>query len=243
MKRKKIIIQASQWIGNSLTYNRAEQRGIVVLCIILLAVMVARAFIPSETFRKTPDFMAYSAEIAAFEAEWKKAADSDSMARVNRFKNYRSRYGAWRHDTGAPRLSAPRPLLLLDLNAADTFELQQLRGIGPAYARWIVNYRNRLRGFHDTRQVMEVFGIDSARYAEIAPNLKVTRDSIHPMDINKVTFKELLHHPYFPFPVTKNIMIYRQKHKMFKSVDELRNVEGITDSLFRRMVVYLRVGP
>ena len=85
--------------------------------------------------------------------------------------------------------------------------------------------------------------MDTGRYRLIERNLAVNRDSIRPFDVNAVTFKELLRHPYFPFPVTKNIMIYRQKNKTFRSLDELRRVDGITDSLFSRMIIYLRLGP
>jgi DNA uptake protein ComE-like DNA-binding protein len=142
-----------------------------------------------------------------------------------------------------PGSLTPRPIVIVELNSADTFDLQQLRGIGPAFARRIVNYRERLRGFNDKRQLLEVFGMDSARFNSIELNLDVNSDSVHPIDLNLVTFKELLRHPYFPFPVTKNIMIYRQKNKNFKSLDELKKIEGVNDSLFRRMVVYLRLGP
>jgi competence protein ComEA len=106
-----------------------------------------------------------------------------------------------------------------------------------------VNYRERLRGFHDKQQVLEVFGMDTARYQLIEHSLKVNPDSIHPFDLNTVTFKELLHHPYFPFAITKNVMIYRQKNKVFRSLDELKHIGGINDSIFRRMIIYLRLGP
>ncbi len=85
--------------------------------------------------------------------------------------------------------------------------------------------------------------MDTARFASIEPNLKVTIDSIRPIDINTVTFKELLHHPYFPFTITKNIMIYRQKNKAFKTLEELKKIQGVNDSLFRRMIIYLRISP
>ena len=133
--------------------------------------------------------------------------------------------------------------MIIELNSADTFELQQLRGIGPGFARRIVYYRERLRGYCDKRQVLEVAGMDTARYRMIEKNLTVNPDSIHPLDLNTVTFKELLHHPYFPFAVTKNIMIYRQKNKNFKNLAELRNIQGINDSVFRKMIIYLRIGP
>ena len=157
--------------------------------------------------------------------------------------SYRNRYGKFRDDTAKKGSFYRKPLVTVDLNTSDTFELQQLRGIGPAFARWIVAYRQRLGGFHDPRQLLEVYGIDAEKYAMIEANLKVTRDSIHPMNLNTVTFKEMLRHPYFPFAVTKNIMIYRKKNRSFKTLDELKNVEGISDSLFRRMIIYLRVGP
>ena len=243
MNLSKAKIHLNQWLADYLTYNRAEQRGILVLSVILLGVIVFQAMIPAETLQQAPDFKAFTAEIAAFEAAWKRASDSDSIARVNRYMNSRNRHGVWRNDTGSHAMSFGKPFLILDLNTADTFELQQLRGIGPAFARRIVSYREHLRGFYETRQLMEVFGMDTTRYNSIERNLRVTRDSIHPIDLNKVTFKELLRHPYFPFVITKNIMIYRQKNKAFKTVEEVREIPGVTDSLFRRMVVYLRIGP
>ena len=242
MNLKKNMRQLNQWVGDYLTFNRMEQRGILVLSLVLLGVIIVDAVIPAETFQTRPDFRTFSAEIAAFEKAWHRAADSDSIARLHRYTGYR-RYGDKYPDKGFPMPVKPKPLLIVDLNTADTFELQQLRGIGPAFARRIVNYRDRLRGFSESRQLLEVFGMDTARYASIEANLKVTRDSIHPMDINTVTFKELLRHPYFPFAITKNIMVYRQKCKAFKSLDELKNIQGVNDSLLSRMIIYLRVGP
>ena len=233
----------NQWIGNYLTYNRTEQRGILVLSLILLGVIIVQALIPAGTLQKKPDFLVFSAEIAAFEAAWKKAADSDSMARAQKYSGHQKKSGTYRHDSGFRKGASQQALLMVDLNSADTFELQQLRGIGPAYSRWIVAYRERLHGFYEPRQLLEVYGIDSTKFALIKPNLKVTRDSIHPIDLNRVTFKELLRHPYFPFAITKNIMIYRQKNKAFKTLEELKSIQGVNDSLFRRMVIYLRVGP
>ncbi len=233
----------TQWLANYLTYNKAEQRGILVLSLLLLGLIVFQALIPAETLQPAPDFRPFTAEVDAFEREWKRAADSDSMARVNRYRNFRKNFVGYHHDSATQPAKYQKPILLVDLNVADTFTLQQLRGIGPAFARRIVAYRGRLRGFYDKRQLLEVFGMDSTRYFSIEENLQVSPDSVHPLDLNAVTFKDLLRHPYFPFAITKNIMIYRQKNKAFRSLDELKKVEGVNDSLFRRMVIYLRLGP
>jgi DNA uptake protein ComE-like DNA-binding protein len=205
--------------------------------------MIANAVIPSGTFQKSPDFAKFSREIRDFETSWQKASDSDSIARSERYKNYIKRYGQLPGDSLKVKLMPAKPIVMVELNSADTFDLQQLRGIGPGFARRIVNYRERLRGFWEKKQVLEVFGMDTARYQLIEKNLLVNRDSIHPIDLNTVTFKELMRHPYFPFATTKGIMIYRQKNKTFKSIEELKNIPGISDSLFRKMIIYLRLGP
>lgn len=237
-KLKKQIIRLT---GDYLTYNRTEQRGILVLSIILFGVITANTMIPSGTLQKSPDFTAFAYEVEEFEKAWQKAADSDSIVRSQKYLNFRHNYGTFNRDSLHFKPNLPKPVIVVELNAADTLDLQQLRGIGPGFARRIVTYRERLRGYYDKLQVLEVFGMDSARYMMIANNLRVNIDSVHPFDLNHVTFKELLRHPYFPFPLTKNIMIYRQKNKVFKNLDELRNIQGISDSIFRRMVVYLRL--
>ncbi len=235
--------QIGQLTGDYLTYNRTEQRGILVLSMILLCVIIASSVIPSGTFQKTPDFSVFAREIRDFEAEWQKASDSDSVARTLKYLQYKTRFGAFKRDSVNYKSFPAKPLVIVELNSADTFELQQLRGIGPGFARRIVNYRERLHGFFEKQQVLEVFGMDTVRYRMIEKNLSVNPDSIHPIDLNAITFKELLRHPYFPFAITKNIMIYRQKNKVFKSLNELKNIQGVNDSIFRRMVIYLRLGP
>ena len=227
MKRPGWIKDLSRLAGDYLTYSRGEQRGILVLALILAALVTANLVFPSGTRLPEPEAVAFEAEALAFELAWQKAADSDSVARQSR---YRNAYPA-------------KPAVMVELNSADTLDLQQLRGIGPGFARRITGYRDRIGGFHDKRQVLEVFGMDTARYRAIAGQITVDPTLIKPFDANKVTIKELLRHPYFPFPIAKGIIVYRQKHKGIKTLEALRDADAMSDSLFRRMVPYLRVVP
>ena len=128
----------------------------------------------------------------------------------------------------------------MDINTADTLEFQRLKGIGPSYARRIVGYRNRLGGFTNCRQLLEVWGMDSSLYNLIREQLIISSDSVRRLDINTITFKELLKHPYFPYELTRAVILYRQKNKIFRLVDELNSVEGMNDSVFRRIRPYVR---
>ncbi len=224
-----------------LTFNRQEQRGIMVLLTILLGLVLANSVIPSETFQKPVDFRNFEREVSEFEQAWTKGELDDSLERMKMRSRFSTRSDKWHNDTMTKPRYPEKPILVIELNAADTFDLQRLRGIGPAFARRIVNYRQRLGGFVEKRQLAEVFGMDSARYRMVEPNIRVNADSVITIDLNNITFKELLRHPYFPFGITKNIMLYRQKNKRFKSMEELLLIPGISDSLYLRMKVYLRL--
>ncbi len=86
----------------------------------------------------------------------------------------------------------------LDLNRADSTDLIKVPSIGPAFARRIVKYRNRLGGFYSILQLQEVYGMDRERFEEIrnyfrlqlAPS-KIDLTQIHPDSIPR--------HPYLNY--------------------------------------------
>ncbi|HNY01495.1 MAG TPA: helix-hairpin-helix domain-containing protein [Bacteroidales bacterium] len=240
MNNRKPFRNLTRLAGDLLTYNRTERRGILVLGTILCGVILANVLLPAGTTVPATGNPSFLREVAAFEAAWKHAADSDSLARIHRYAR-EGWQGKPAYSGGAlpGRIPSP-PALLLELNSSDTLDLQQLRGIGPGFARRIVQYRSRLHGYRDKKQLLEIPGMDTSRYNLIADHVWVNADSVHPLDLNTVTFKELIRHPYFPFPATKNIMLYRQKNKTIRSAEELKGIPGVTDSLFRRMVGYIR---
>jgi DNA uptake protein ComE-like DNA-binding protein len=229
-------------VADYLTFSRVELRGIFALLAILTVLIAGNVIIPSSTKQVPADMVAFQKEVSVFELAWKEAVAEEQKERRRGTSGYRQGFG--RLTDTLPSYPPKSPVaFVVELNGADTFDLQRLRGIGPAFARRIIGYREKLGGFVSENQVLEVFGMDSVRLNAILHNISVNPDSVRRIDLNKVTFKELLKHPYFPFELTKAIMIYRQKKKRFQSVDELKTIPGVNDSVFQRMEKYLTVIP
>ncbi len=140
-------------------------------------------------------------------------------------------------DTKKPPATAPP--LIVELNGADTAELQKLPGVGPVFARRIVKYRELLGGFYDPAQLLEVFGMDTTRFARFAGSLTIDTGAIRTMDLNSTGFKDLLRHPYLEYYMVKSIFDYKDANGNYDSVAELRQVDLIYDGLYRKISHYL----
>jgi DNA uptake protein ComE-like DNA-binding protein len=97
----------------------------------------------------------------------------------------------------------------LYLNLADSASLVALPGIGPYYARKIIQYRDRLGGFAAKEQLLEIFGIDKERLELFADRIVVDTNNVAKTDFNDVTFEELSRHPYLGGYVARSIIRYR----------------------------------
>ncbi|MFQ3548846.1 MAG: helix-hairpin-helix domain-containing protein [Armatimonadota bacterium] len=57
----------------------------------------------------------------------------------------------------------------ININTASQSELESLPGIGPAYAKRIIEYRNMSGGFKSLEQIMEIKGIGQKTYEKLRP--------------------------------------------------------------------------
>ncbi len=129
----------------------------------------------------------------------------------------------------------------IELNTADTLDLQQLYGIGSGFARRIVKYRKLLGGYRDKRQLLEVWGMDPKRYEGISEQIYVDTTQIRKINVNTATIKQLIKHPYIDFVLAKRIVLLRkQKGGKFQRIDELREIDLFYDDLYRKVSPYLK---
>ena len=116
---------------------------------------------------------------------------------------------------------------ILNLNTADTTSLKQLPGIGSSFAKRIVEYRDKLGGYCETEQLLEVYRMDSARYNGLKNQVKI--DSVfipNRLRINSEAFKVLVKHPYLEYEDVKKIVNHREQKGLITSWEQLTKVVG-----------------
>jgi DNA uptake protein ComE-like DNA-binding protein len=131
--------------------------------------------------------------------------------------------------------------LLIQLNTADSAELTKLYGIGPAFSSRIIKYRKLLGGFYSKNQLLEVYNFDSTRLKMIIDNISVKPEKIKKLNINKVEFKELLRHPYISYELTSQIFKLIKKQGQLNNIEQLKKIDLVNDSIFKKIVPYLSV--
>ena len=126
----------------------------------------------------------------------------------------------------------------LDLNTVNMEEIQCVSGIGPSYAKRITKYRKLLGGYVSISQLKEVYGMDIERYQKISPYFTLTLDSVHKLSLNSATYNQLIYHPYISKDLAYEIMDYRKLHGKFHSVEDLKKISLINDSLYQKIYLY-----
>lgn len=129
--------------------------------------------------------------------------------------------------------------VVIDINKADTLELDKIKGIGISFAKRIVKYRERLGGFYNKGQLFEVFGIDTPKFNEIKDQIKIDVEAIRKLNINTAEFEDLKKHPYLSFKQMNAIIQYRKQHGAYKSIADLNKVLILKPETIQRMEPYL----
>jgi competence protein ComEA len=124
---------------------------------------------------------------------------------------------------------------IVELNSADSAKLTRIRGVGPAFAERIVEYRKRLGGFLDKEQLKEVYGIDTTKYNEIKSQISVNPAHITKIKINEVDFEGLRKFPYLTNKQTNAVIQYRKQHGDYRSLADMRNIAILDEVILRKI--------
>ncbi|MDL2283440.1 helix-hairpin-helix domain-containing protein [Odoribacter sp. OttesenSCG-928-G04] len=137
-----------------------------------------------------------------------------------------------------PEVNVPEIPEVLDLNRVDSASLVKIKGIGGYYASKIIAYRKKLGGYYSVSQLKELnmtyFNVDS-----LAHLFTVDPSYIQKKELNQMSFKEVLSHPYLEYEDVK--MIFNAKNR-YKSVsfDTLKNRGVLPDYKLRKIKPYYK---
>lgn len=132
-----------------------------------------------------------------------------------------------------------KPGQYADLNVADTTELVKIPGVGPVYARMIVDYRERLGGFHSAAQVYDLDVLPEG----VADWMRVDTPSVVKLKVNRLSVTQLRTHPYLTFYQAKAIVALRKREGDIKSVRQLLFLDEFSEADIERLEPYLSFDP
>jgi DNA uptake protein ComE-like DNA-binding protein len=129
-----------------------------------------------------------------------------------------------------------RPVSKIDLNASDSSELVRLPGIGPVFAARIIRYREKLGGYSDIAQLMEIDGLPDSlmEWFVVADTVPVRK-----INVNASTLAELRKHPYIDFYQARAIVEFRRERGKITGPEQLSFMEEFTDQDLIRLEPYL----
>ncbi len=136
-----------------------------------------------------------------------------------------------------PIAELPLSVVRVELNAADSIDLVNLKGIGPVFASRILKYRSLLGGFYSTDQLLEVYGFPESTYLALKKNFAVDAARVEKLRINFAEYSDLIRHPYLKKEHVLAILNYRQMNGPFSTNEQVIR-SGLIDS-----VSYMNIQP
>ena len=130
---------------------------------------------------------------------------------------------------------------IVDLNTADSALLVELPQIGGYTAVRIIAFRDKLGGFVEKEQLLDVKGMNEERFNTIESYIVIGEVELLKTDVNRADFKTLVNHPYLSYEQVKRIFNQREKRGMIKNwaqLEALLKEEGEMNPLLENYVKF-----
>jgi DNA uptake protein ComE-like DNA-binding protein len=130
--------------------------------------------------------------------------------------------------------------LQMDINKADSFQLQKVYGIGPTFSKRIIKYREYLGGFHSTKQLEEVYGLKQENLDSLKRHIYLTKNlNLRQIKVNQLSADSLVQHPYISYKEANLLVNFRKQHGPFKSVSGLQSIKILDSAWVEKVKPYI----
>lgn len=247
-------------------FSRRERQGLLVLLILLIGIMIGKFLFnapqpetveqPSDPVveNNNPHFSSSEREIPKIEnVEPKKKTtppvgnketsttnpEGESESRTYYAREEKQDTHSQQAKTSSLRTEKIQSGTTIELNSADSTSLCKIPGIGPAFSRRIIAYRNLLGGFNKKEQLQEVYGMYEELYEKITPFVEIQADSIRKIPLNIYSLEKLRSHPYINFYQAKIIVEIRKKTGRLENINQLVLLEEFSTTDLEKLEPYL----
>lgn len=239
-----------EWFG----YTRGERSGTIVLLIFIFLILIARSFIPESTLEvETSQFLISSViELSNSENNDVNEEVSGIYPEENRpegeiksgetgfmsddTKGDDTKTG---DDTKGDGTKRDITQVKLELNTSDSSALEALPAIGTVLSSRIIKYRDLLGGFHEVKQLKEVYGLTDDAYDVVKDKVYVDSTLIVKVLLNEADYRTLLRMPYLEKEDVDAITRYRKVVNTVNSLEELVEDKVISVETANKVKHYL----
>lgn len=238
MVSKRLIMEYrifKNFVRDYFSFTRGERNGFIVLLFLIILTLIFRVSYPYFS-NSIPSTDKTDIQIQAIS----KFASEPNNNKGNKSNLYRA--DSLKAQSAEARKTYPkREEFTIEINKADSIELEKLPGIGKYLARGIVKYRDKLGGYYSKDQLMEVYGMRQENFDKIKTRLTLDTSLIQKISLELATFKEINAHPYISYEQTQ--AIFRQRNKGFKvTIEFLCHNSGFDSVQIKKLLPYLNLG-
>ncbi len=214
-----------------LSFSAGERLGIIVLIILILLMMALHLYLAiHEPSAETSEAEAIRRELELFGQQLTGGGKPGDGFKV------------------ALDETLPEPPLLFDFDPNTASETDLIRlGMDRKVARTLLNYREKGGRFRSRDDLRKIYGMSAALYARLAPYVNIASDSagmvlLTPatggpliLDMNMADTIQWQDLPGIGSKLADRIVRYRSLLGGFSRVSQLREVYGISDSLYNML--------
>ena len=127
----------------------------------------------------------------------------------------------------------------LNLNTADTSQLQLLPGIGTTLSKRIITYRKMIGFFSKVEFIGKVYGIDPELQERISPYLYVDLAELRQKeDLNTLPEWKLKKYPFWLESELTTFLLWKHKIRRVDSWEEVKRARVVQEATLEQLKIY-----